>query len=176
METVAVKGLWKREVNESARSRLMSDVVANHTVYCISKCPYCKNVKGCKYPIKTTTCNICGKRFNLEKIGVIATFSSLGEMQVALRTINWKGDEEPKIDQLVEMEGGKRNGQNKERIGKDHLRTSILKRLEMISSRDRLIDELKSLGFEPGDIEETLEELISKGLVYSPRYGTLKLV
>ncbi|MGA1820507.1 MAG: hypothetical protein ACMUHU_05805 [Thermoplasmatota archaeon] len=144
-------------------------------MYCIVKCPFCKNLQGGRYPVKVTKCKVCSKRIDLEKTGLIGTYEELKEMQGNLMAMKWKGeDEDDLVDVIAKSEPTAEA--KKTSKGRDGIRRAILEKLETDHPRDLLVKELASEGNDIELVEIVLEELIENGLVHYPRYALLRKV
>lgn len=146
------------------------------SVYCIVRCPYCKGLQGGQHPVKRVKCRTCSKVIKVDRIGVIATYDNHAEMQISLRKMKWGGLEPPEANEILPVEQSTSSPNKSGVKGKDHLRRSIIKRLESISERNEMISSLVLEGYDIETIEDAIDELISQGLVYSPKYGSLKKV
>ncbi len=139
------------------------------------KCPYCKNIQGARYPIKTTRCFLCSKKIDLGKIGPMATFDDRNELRNALMAVKIKDvdpEELMEISQKVPQEERKINKGK----GKDHLRRSILgSSIDHIHLKD-LIEIISEYGYDMDEIHRTIDELVEKGLLYRPDMETVASV
>ena len=144
-------------------------------MYCIIKCPFCSNIQGGQYPVKKTRCHICSKTLHLDRMPPLGVYEDIKEMQAVLISMKWEGEGSPA-----------RSGDDKAKVRKptidnrtksrDRLRRALLSIIEEENSRDKVLQRAISMGFSPEDIEATLDELISKGLVISPTFGVLKKI
>ena len=113
------------------------------------------------------------KKIDLEKIGPVGTYDTHNEMQITLRSMKWKGTDDPIVVDIIQTQKITSSIQ-KDVKGKDTLRRSILDLLDTISLRDQVFKKLVEEGYDSDLIESTIDELITKGLVYSPRYSILR--
>ncbi|MGA1792648.1 MAG: hypothetical protein ACMUHM_01730 [Thermoplasmatota archaeon] len=142
-------------------------------MYCIVKCPFCKNLQGGVYPVKTTRCQVCSKRIDLHRTGLIGVYDDLKEMQGNLMAKKWEGGDEEDLIEVVQTTG--EPVERKKRLhGRDGIRKAILQKLETDLPRNALIEEIVREGHDKDTVEEVLEELIEKGLVHYPRYSLLR--
>jgi len=144
-------------------------------VYCIVKCPFCKNLQGGQYPVKITKCQVCSKRIDLQRTGLIGTYDDLKEMQGNLMAMKWGGEGENELKEVIGSTDTKVDIKRPFR-GRDGIRSSILEKLETDLPREILMDLMISEGNDRGLIEEVLEELIEQGLVHYPKYSLLRKV
>jgi len=144
-------------------------------VYCIVRCPYCKNLQGGQYPVKMTKCQVCSKRISLEKVGLIGVYDDLKEMQGNLMVMKWSGENEDDLKGIIKVadtpiERKKTSG------GRDGIRKMILEKLETDLPREVLIKDMVKEGNDMELVENVLDELIEMGLIHYPRYSLLRKV
>jgi len=139
------------------------------------KCPFCKNLQGGQYPVRSTKCQVCSKRIDLAKTGLIGTYEDLKEMQGNLMAMKWGGEGENDLKEVITAADA--NPEMKKPLrGRDGIRKGILEKLETDLPRDVLVEDMVNEGNEKELVEEVLEELIEMGLVHYPRYSLLRKV
>lgn len=144
-------------------------------MYCIVKCPYCQNLQGAQYPIKNTRCRVCSKTLDLKKIDPLGIFDDRDTMKKNLLSLKW--DKETPIEEFEEsVKKGAIGQKNPSSGSRDRLRTMILEEAGTNAFTEEIVQIIGERGYSREDVENCMEELKRKGLLYSPRFGKVKRV
>ena len=145
-------------------------------MFSVVRCPSCGNIQGTAYPIKTTSCQKCGKNIILKKDGILGTFEDQEGMRAFIREIKWKGggDLASEVSTFItnDLETIKPNKTSRASMRKNIL--DIITNSE-ISLQDLLI-ETRTRGFDDDCVESIIADLHVSGLIFYPRLNVLKIV
>lgn len=145
-------------------------------MFCVIRCPSCGNVQGSSYPIKTSGCQHCGKRINIEKIGIIGSFEDQEKMREFIREIKWKGGEDL-ASEVSDFMTNEPKGNRPKTRSKTAVRSEMINIISEgeISIND-LLNRMREKGFEEDLTESILTDLHKAGTIYHPKLNTVKMV
>lgn len=145
-------------------------------MFAVSRCPSCRRLHGLELPARTTTCRLCGKRYDPSKGAVIRTFPTDVEMRGFLQGAACidGGSDQPVID----LEGirSTRSAISGSKPGRGRILKLVLSELKAGPKSFSDLTPIANEGNDPEMLEECLASLMEQGIVFRGRDGRYSLV